>query len=235
MARSHFTFPQLRSPARLCFPHWSLLPLVNRDKQGWKGHEVVRPRFPATGESLSFHFISSQLSPIPSLASERDNRILHRLPPTPPTNNHGPISVCAVRHRADYLLPGFRRAWQTTDPQTTIGHTTHRQHSTRRPRATGVGPPVLCWGSSPEYEPVSQPPASLSQSQPAAAPAPTGQLDSTPTLPRVSSNWGCSEHLLSSTHLSAATREVSPAPATSSALSRHRRLPSKKARSPRPH
>jgi hypothetical protein len=38
------------------------------------------------------------------VASKRDNSILHRLFWTPPGNNHGSISVCAVRHRAYYLL-----------------------------------------------------------------------------------------------------------------------------------
>lgn len=45
-ALSHFTFPQLHSPARTCSAHWSRLPLVNQEPARVKGQDVVRPRLP---------------------------------------------------------------------------------------------------------------------------------------------------------------------------------------------
>ena len=60
-------------------------------------------------------------SPIPPLASKRDNSILHRPPRTPPRNNHGPISVC---RETPPVLPALAFASQRTqDPATNrIGH-----------------------------------------------------------------------------------------------------------------
>ncbi len=117
-------------PARIgCAPgrkaaraHW----LNQGGAKGSKGMGATSGQaapLPATGESLS-HFISSSASPIPPLASKRDNSILHRPPRTPPRNNHGPISVC---RETPPVLPALAFASQRTqDPATTgldwIGH-----------------------------------------------------------------------------------------------------------------
>ena len=45
-ALSHFTFPQLHSPARTCSAHWSRLPLVNQEPARVKRQDVVRPCLP---------------------------------------------------------------------------------------------------------------------------------------------------------------------------------------------
>ncbi len=55
---------------------------------------MVRPRLSPRPVNLPLTSSPRSPSPIPPLASKRDNSILHRPPRTPPRNNHGPISVC---------------------------------------------------------------------------------------------------------------------------------------------
>lgn len=85
------------------------------------GRQVVMPRLSPRPVNLFLTSSRRSPSPIPPLASKRDNSILHRPPRTPPRNNHGPISVC---RETPPVLPALAFASQRTqDPATNrIGH-----------------------------------------------------------------------------------------------------------------
>lgn len=109
LAWSHFAFlrrASLVQPGRA----WSFLPVISREpSQGERGKKWSGPRLPPSPRPVNlFFFASSRHSAhriLPRPANETKTPFTGCFK-TPPSSNHGPISVCAVRHHAYYHPPG---------------------------------------------------------------------------------------------------------------------------------